>query len=112
MENNKNLLEQEEKGFVLWVYQIKGGYSAVISNKAHTLWRKDFNCAEKVQEAGLFMLKSLCLTDEYLYLSEKYYADSQYFNSVGDEQEAKASLKKAFLYKDKYHASKGLELLS
>jgi hypothetical protein len=112
MQKTNEVFKKEENGFLLTVYKIQGGYSAVIRDSLHALWRKDFSCPETAQSTALTILRNICLTVEYLSLSEKYYKESRYYQSVGDEEESEAYMKKAFFYKEKYQSSKGLEILS
>lgn len=108
---NKELLCKQESQFFLTVYKLVVGYCGVITDGLHTLWRKDFSCPETANKESLRVFNSILLTDQYLSLSEKYYKEYRYYQSVADDKEAQVYLKKAFVYKDKYYKSKGLDYL-
>lgn len=112
-QTNKNiLLYKEESQFFLTVYKLVDGYCGVITDGLHTLWRKDFLCLEAANKKSLAIFESLILMDKYLFLSEKYYKESRYYDSIGNEKETQAYLKKAFFYRDKYNNSRGLQIIS
>lgn len=109
--NNNILLSKKERQFFLTVYKLIDGYCGVVTDGLHALWRKDFLCLQAANKKSLVVFESLVLMDKYLFLSEKYYKESRYYDSIGNEKEAQAYLKKSFFYTDKYYNSKGLRIV-
>lgn len=108
-QNTEYIVYKEESNFKVRVYKLEDGYCGEVRDSIHKLWSKDFKSEEKAIKKSLYIFKSIVLADKYLSLSEKYYQQSRYYYSIGDEKEEQAYLKKTFLYKEKYDASKGAE---
>jgi hypothetical protein len=109
---NKELFCKQENGLSVTVYKIGSSYHGVITDSFHSLWRKDFTCPETATKKSLRVFNEIILTGKYLSLSEKYYNESRYYESMEDEKEAAVYLAKAFVYKEKYYTSKGLKYFS
>lgn len=109
---SNDIFSKEKNQIFLSVYSLVDGYCGVVRDSVHTLWRKDFKSLEAAKKKTLTIFNQILLMEKYLFLSEKYYKAFRYYESIGDEKEAKVYLKKAFSYGDKYNNSKGLQIIS